>query len=118
MFQRGRFVRLRSPFEATETDRLDGRRRRTARTAIVGYYQVLNRPVPTADHLRLRGLDPARAYRVTRLAGRRAIRSFRANPGERRGDELMRVGLSLGAERHEAARWGDFRAWLFVLERV
>ena len=30
----------------------------------------------------------------------------------------MRVGLSLGAERHEAAHWGDFRAWLFVLERA
>ena len=33
--------------------------------AIVGYYQVLNRPVPTADHLRLRGLDPDRTYRVS-----------------------------------------------------
>ncbi len=30
----------------------------------------------------------------------------------------MRIGLSLGAERHEAAHWGDFRAWLFVLERT
>ena len=30
----------------------------------------------------------------------------------------MQVGLSLTAERHEAAHWGDFRAWLFVLEAV
>ena len=64
VFQRGRFVRLRSPFEAGGADRLDGRRTRTRRSAVVGYYQVLNRPVPTADRLRLRGLDPARRYRV------------------------------------------------------
>ena len=30
----------------------------------------------------------------------------------------MRVGLSLGADRHAAAWWGDFRAWLFVLEAI
>ena len=30
----------------------------------------------------------------------------------------MQVGLSLGADRSAAAWWGDFRAWLFVLEAV
>jgi hypothetical protein len=24
--------------------------------------------------------------------------------------------LSVRADRHDAERWGDFRAWLFVLE--
>ena len=33
--------------------------------AIVGFYRVLNRPVPPVDRLRLRGLDPARVYRVS-----------------------------------------------------
>ena len=115
-FQRGRFVRLRSPFEAGEGTAWmaiepDGSR------AVVGYYQVLNRPVPTADHLRLRGLDATRTYRVTGWPDV-ADPLFRDNLGERGGDELMGIGLSLGAERHEAAQWGDFRAWLFVLERV
>jgi len=115
-FQRGRFVRLRSPFEAGEGTAWmaiepDGSR------AVVGYYQVLNRPVPTADHLRLRGLDASRTYRVT---GWPDVPDplFRDNLGDRAGDELMRIGLSLGAERHDAAGWGDFRAWLFVLEAL
>ena len=30
----------------------------------------------------------------------------------------MRVGLSLGADRHDADKWGDFKSWLFVLEAV
>ncbi len=30
----------------------------------------------------------------------------------------MSVGLSLGVDRHVAAGFGDFRGWLFVLERV
>jgi len=116
VFQRGRFVRLRSPFGVGERTAWmaidpDGSR------AVVGYYQVLNRPVPTADRLRLRGLDPARRYRVTGWPDV-ADPLFRDNVGEWGGDELMQVGLSLTAERHEAAHWGDFRAWLFVLEAV
>src|SRR4029077_16775913 len=57
VFQRGRSVRLRSPFEAGERTAWmaidpDGSR------AVVGYYQVLNRPVPTAARLRPPGLAP------------------------------------------------------------
>src|SRR3954453_2914208 len=116
VFQRGRFVRLRSPFEGGERTAWmaidhDGSR------AIAGYYQVLNRPVPTADRLRLRGLDAGRRYRVTGWPDV-ADPLFRDNAGEWGGDELMSVGLSLGADRHEAAGWGDFRAWLFVLEAL
>jgi alpha-galactosidase len=117
LFQRGRCMRLRNPFE-------DGGNQTAwmvvapdASRAIVGYYQVLNRPVPAANRLRLHGLDPDLVYRVSgwpdvddRLA--------RDNAGERGGYELMRVGLSLSADRHDADQWGDFRAWLFVLEAV
>ena len=117
LFQRGRFVRLRSPFE-------DGGNQAAwmvvgpdASRAVVGYYQILNRPVPAADRLRLRGLDPAMVYRVSGWPDRDDP-LFRANTGLRGGDELMNIGLSLGAERHEAGAWGDFRAWLFVLEAV
>ena len=65
LFQYGRFVRLRSPF--------DGDGNRTAwmvvsadrARAIVLYVQALNHPTPPTDHLRLRGLDPARVYAVS-----------------------------------------------------
>ena len=36
-----------------------------ASRAVVGFYQVLNRPVPADDRLRLRGLDPGVVYRVS-----------------------------------------------------
>jgi alpha-galactosidase len=116
LFQRGRFVRLRSPFEGSG-DRVAWMTvAPDASGAVVGYYQVLNRPVPTADHLRLRGLDPEATYRVSMWPGEDD--PLAVNVGLRGGDELMRVGLSLWAERHDAALWGDFRAWLFVLEAV
>jgi alpha-galactosidase len=117
LFQRGRFVRLRSPFE-------DGGNQTAwmvvapdESTAIVGYYQVLNRPVPAADRLRLRGLHPDIVYRVSGWPDAYDP-LVRPNAGPRGGDELMRVGLSLGADRREAAAWGDFKSWLFVLEAV
>jgi alpha-galactosidase len=117
LFQRGRFVRLRSPFEdgGNQTAWMVVAPDRSR--AIVGYYQVLNRPVPAPDRLRLRGLDPAAVYNVTGWPDSDDP-LFRDNAGERGGDELMGVGLSLGAHRHDAERWGDFRAWLFVLEAV
>jgi alpha-galactosidase len=115
LFQYGRFVRLRSPF--------DGDGNRTAwmvvsadrAAAIVLYVQTLNHPTPPTDHLRLRGLDPARVYAVSAWpdADDAVVRD---NTGQRGGDELMSIGLSLGAHRQDAATWGDFRAWLFVLE--
>jgi alpha-galactosidase len=116
LFQYGRFVRLRSPFE-------DGGNRTAwmvvapdAAKAIVLYVQALNHPVPPADRLRLRGLDPDRVYRVSGWPWTDDDVLVRDNAGRRGGDELMAVGLSLGAHRHQADRWGDFRAWLFVLE--
>jgi alpha-galactosidase len=115
VFQRGRFLRLRSPFEGDGNETAwmavaDDRRR-----AVAGYYQVLNHPVPGPGRLRLRGLDPAATYRVTVWPAIDDELS-RANTLARGGDDLMRVGLILDATRDEGARRGDFWARLFVLE--
>ena len=117
LFQRGRFVRLRSPFEDGGDQAAWMVVAPDASRAIVGFFQVLNHPVPRADRLRLRGLDPARSYRVS---GWPWVDDPLVidNAGVRGGDELMSVGLSLGAHRHDADDWGDFRAWLFVLQGV
>ena len=117
VFQRGRFVRLRSPFEGDGNETAWMAVAPDAREAVVGLYRTLNHPVPPADRLRLRGLDPARSYRVSAWpAGDEPL--ARANAGIHGGDELMAVGLTLSADRHAGASWGDFRAWLFVLEAV
>ena len=125
LLQRGRFLRLRSPF--------DGDRNVTAwmavegedsRRAIVGWYRTLSRPMPARDRLRLRGLDPAATYRVTCWAG-----SFGEPVGtfERAGDELMAVGLSIDPPDPELNPGreldpgrmpaGDFQARIFELVR-
>ena len=119
MFQRGRFVRLESPFEGDgDRGRLDGRRRRTARRAVVGFYRILGRPDPGPDRLRLRGLDPAATYRVAAGRPSTATWSREPTPASARGAELMAAGLALDLERREAAARGDFWARLFVLEAV
>ena len=115
VFQRGRFVRLRSPFEddgnttawlSVSDDR---------RQAVVGFYQVLSRPSPGPDRLRLRALDPGLRYRVSVWP---AVddRVAHANALERGGDELMSAGLILDSNRDDAAARGDFWARLFVLD--
>ncbi len=109
---------MRSPFEGDGSQAAWAVVAPDRSRAVVGYYQVLNRPVPAADRLRLRGLDPARTYRVAGWPDDADEPLVRDNAGVRGGDELMSVGLSLYAERHEAARWGDFRSWLFVLEAI
>ena len=118
LFQRGRFVRLRSPFDDGGDQAAWAVVAPDRSRAVVGYYQILNRPVPAAGRLRLRGLDPAKVYRVSGWPADADDLLFGANEGPRGGDELMQVGLSLFAERHAAAVWGDFHAWLFVLEVV
>jgi alpha-galactosidase len=123
LFQRGRFLRLRSPFEGDGNETAwmvasaDGSR------AVVAHYRVLQHPMPVRDRLRLRGLDPSARYLVT------AWSSFDAPLGtvERGGDELMRVGI--GIEPQEpvpAGAWADgvrivradFTARMFDLRRV
>ena len=116
LFQRGRFLRLRSPFDGdgnecawmvVSEDRLH---------AVTAHYRVLNRPHPGPDRLRLRGLDPGRDYRV-RLWPKRSDALQAANEHVRGGDELMSVGLFLDSEDPWASRGrGDFQATVFDLE--
>jgi alpha-galactosidase len=113
----GRFVRLRSPFEGDGNETAWMSVAPDRRTAVVGFYRVLNDPVPGPDRLRLRGLDPAASYRVSPWPAADDVVAS-ASTGVRGGDDLMATGLLLGAERHEAARRGDFWARLFVLEAV
>jgi alpha-galactosidase len=117
LFQRGRFVRLRSPYEgdANETAWMVVAADRSR--AIVGSYRALNRPAPGAERLRLRGLDPTASYRVEGWPSPDDPEA-RANAGVRGGDELMAVGLATVADRHVVSTVGDFRARLFVLEAV
>ena len=117
LFQRGRFVRLRSPFEGDGDGTAWMVVSPDRRQAVVGVYQALNRPVPGPDRIRLRGLDPSAAYQVAQWPST-GDSVERANALVRGGDDLMAVGLLLAAERHAAARWGDFWARLFVLEAV
>jgi alpha-galactosidase len=110
LFQRGRFVRLRSPLGRDDAawmvvapDR--GR-------AIVAHVRILERPVPPPDRLRLRGLDPALTYRVEPWP-KRAGTSEAIRWG---GDLLAAVGLGLEPEDPPTgAPRGDFSARLWVL---
>jgi len=117
LFQYGRFVRLRSPFEGDGNETAWSAVASDRRRAVVGFYRVLNRPVPGPDRLRLRGLDPVASYRVSVWPEMDDVVA-RANHGVRGGDDLMANGLLLGGERDEAGRRGDFWAPLFVLEAV
>jgi alpha-galactosidase len=117
LFQRGRFVRLVSPFDGDGNRvawmSVAGDRRR----AVVGVYQVLSRADPGPGRLRLRGLDPDGVYRVTTWPSY-DDRLARANAGQRSGAELQAAGLVLDAERWENAARGDFWARLFALDAV
>jgi alpha-galactosidase len=115
VLQRGRFLRLRSPFEGDGSETAWMCVSDDARRAVVGFYQALNRPAPGGERLRLRGLDRSLAYRVSVWpAGDDTM--TRANTLVRGGVDLMNAGLLLHATREEAAARGDFWARLFVLE--
>ncbi|OGO55062.1 MAG: alpha-galactosidase [Chloroflexi bacterium RBG_16_70_13] len=112
LFQRGRFVRLRSPLGRDDgawmvisPDR---------RGAIVAHVRILARPVPPPDRLRLRGLDPGLTYRVSPWPGPSA---GDASDGVRRGgDVLMAAGLGLVPEDPPTgAPGGDFSSRIWVL---
>ena len=115
LFQFGRFVRLLSPFEADGNDTAWMVVAPDRRQAIVGYYQVLNRPEPPSLRLRLRGLDPVVSYRISGwpVVGDELER---ANAGLRGGDDLMALGLFLGVGRLERSQRGDFWSRLFILD--
>jgi alpha-galactosidase len=117
VLQYGRFHRLRSPFEGDRNTAAWMSIAEDARRAVVGWYRILNRADPGPERLRLRGLDPARRYRVTPWP---AIgdRLEQVNALVRGGDDLMHVGLFFEADRHEAPTLGDFHARVFALDAV
>jgi alpha-galactosidase len=113
LFQFGRFHRLQSPFEGDGNEAAWMTVASDRRAAIVGRYQVLSRPNPGPRRLRLTGLDPAAEYVLTtwpipadNMPGPSQVLG---------GDELMTAGIVLESGR-EAARQGDFRALIYVLE--
>jgi alpha-galactosidase len=117
LFQFGRFVRLRSPFEGdgNETGWMvvsEDRRR-----AIVGWYRVLNHANPRPARLVPRGLVPELDYRI-RVWPAVDDAVTRANALTRRGDDLQAAGLLFDVERHSAMELGDFWSRLFVLEAI
>jgi alpha-galactosidase len=117
VFQRGRFLRLDSPWEG-DRDHVawmvaSGDRRQ----AVVGSYRILAHADPGPRRLRLRGLDPEATYRVSTWPSGDAGLA-RVNTGERSGAELMAAGLVLDLERWETVARGDFWARLFVLDAV
>jgi alpha-galactosidase len=109
LFQRGRFARLRSPFEGDGNETAWMVVSADARTAIVAHYRLLNRPVQSARLLRLRGLDPTRRYQISHWPAEGPPATLHG------GDELMSAGLRLPTP---AAADGDFTARIFVLESL
>ncbi len=124
LFQRGRFLRLRSPFEGNGNETAWMVASETGDRAVVGFYRVLSRPQPRRNRLALRGLDPAATYEVT------VWTSFDGPDGSfvRGGDELMHLGLRLeppdpppaGPDFPDGIRIvrGDFQFRLFDLRRA
>jgi alpha-galactosidase len=116
LFQRGRLLRLRSPFAGDGNETAWMTVSADSQRAVVGHYRVLNRPNRGASRLRLRGLDAGVPYRVSVWpAGDDPVSA--ANTGIRGGDELMRIGLLVASEDPADSRHlGDFTARLFNLE--
>jgi alpha-galactosidase len=116
VLQRGRLVRLRSPFEGDGNEAAWMIVSPDSHRAVAGHYRVLNRPNRGPARLRLRGLEAKASYRVSVWpAGDDPVST--ANTGIRGGDELMRVGLLIASDDPDDSRnVGDFTARLFDLE--
>jgi alpha-galactosidase len=117
LFQRGRFMRLRSPFEGGRDEAAWMTAADDARSAIAAHYRILSRPNPGPQRLRLRGLDAAASYRVSTWPAAREAAGGPARQIVLGGDELMAAGIVLESNRESAGR-GDFRARLYVLEAI
>ena len=115
LFQRGRFVRLRSPFEGDGNETAWMVVSDDLQRAVVGFYQVLSRPAAPRNRLRLRELDPKAPYRISAWPAGGEGAAI-ANAGLRGGDDLMNAGLQLDPPRSYGAARGDFWARLFVLQ--
>ena len=123
LFQRGRFVRLRSPFDGDGNDTAWMVLDRDGSRAVAAHYRVLNRPIPVRDRLRLRHLDPEARYEITTWDG------FDRPTGTaiRGGDELLTVGLGIdppdpppptAAHAGPVPVGADFRARVYDFRRL
>lgn len=98
LIQTGNFYRMQSPFEGNETSWMVVSKDQTE--AIVGRYQVLNRPHPGYDRVLLTGLNPNYQYKIE---GRK---------GTFFGDELMHAGIHLDRTT------GDFESLIMKLTAI
>ena len=107
LFQFGDFYRLKSPFEENETVWMVVSEDK--KTAIVGYYRVLNGVNQPYSRVRLQGLNPDILYENVR------------NNTENFGDELMNFGLittdvTAGEVPGDATPCTDFESRIYVLK--
>ena len=107
VLQFGSFYRLKSPFEGNETVWMAVSE--DQKTAIVGWYRVLNCVNASYTRVRLQGLHPAYRYRNART-GRYHY-----------GDELMHVGLltsdeTAGQVPDGVEPYTDYESRIYVLE--
>lgn len=107
LFQFGDFYRLKSPFEKNETVWMVVSEDK--KTAIVGYYRVLNGVNQPYSRVRLQGLNPDILYENVR------------NNTENFGDELMNFGLittdvTAGEVPGDATPCTDFESRIYVLK--
>ena len=123
LFQRGRFIRLRSPVGNEDAAWMVVAPDR--RTAIVAHVQILAQPVPPPDRLRLRGLDRTFSYRIEEWPGgpgaEHGAGSGRSRSDEVRfgGDLLMAAGLRIQpTSARDEPPAGDFAARLWVLTAI
>jgi alpha-galactosidase len=117
LLQRGKFLRLRSPFDGDRNETAWMTVARDRRTAIAAHYRILSHPNPGPRRLRLQGLDAAASYRVSIWPAATKSEGGPARSIVLGGDELMAAGLVLESSRESAAK-GDFRARLYVLEAI
>lgn len=107
ILQYGTFYRLVSPFEGNETVWMTVSEDK--RTAIVGWYRVLNAVNGSGERVRLEGLDPQLCYRC--------VQSNTLHYG----DELMNLGLvttdaTAGEVSVSHAPCTDYESRIYVLE--
>lgn len=115
LIQKGDFYRLMSPFEGNETAWLVVNREKTA--AILGYYRVLEPENAKFSRVHLVGLNKENKYQIQEMFG------AKSNMGEKYGDELMNIGLSVsdyssGLPEMSADQQGDYFSRLFYLKKI
>jgi alpha-galactosidase len=111
LIQTGIFYRLESPFEGdgNVTSWMVASQDQTK--ALVGYYQVLARPNPGYETLRIKGLNPDMEY---------TIEGYEGTFG---GDELMNIGIQLdnaysGTQAGGIEETGDFSSIVYKIKAV